>query len=434
MARNFLAFKKPIFSRFFGGRLLMVPCALVLLGSSGLPVQAADTSVVAPLTLPQAIRKTLSQHPDMTVFAHRLEEVEGRIDQAGVGIRPELALEVEDALGTGDYQGVTSAQTTFRVGWLLQQEQLERRVATARLGRESLALEQEIRALDMSAITASLYIRALALEHRYQLSQLAESQQQETVERIRQRVQVGRAPMMELLQSQSRLAQRQLQREDLEHERTALAYQLTARWGEARPDVALAGDLFAVPSLPDADRWLTALRNSPLLRAFASEQRLLDARIAEARSEARPQWQINAGVRRYEASSDMALVAGVSLPWGEDRRVTGQTRSLRARQQQVALQAESEQRRLDTQLRVLVLELEHSQHSIDTLQQRILPDLEQARQQAGQAYESGKLDYVHWYAIQQQWLENRLALVSAYESLHLQWIQLQRLSGASLDF
>ena len=71
---------------------------------------------------------------------------------------------------------------------------------------------------------------------------------------------------------------------------------------------------------------------------------------------------------------------------------------------------------------------------IETLQQRILPALKSAQAQATQAYESGKLGYQPWISILNKKLGAQQDLLSAFEAIHLQHIELQRLTGTALTF
>ena len=71
---------------------------------------------------------------------------------------------------------------------------------------------------------------------------------------------------------------------------------------------------------------------------------------------------------------------------------------------------------------------------IETLQQRVIPALNDAQAQATQAYESGKLGYQPWISILNKKLGAQQDLLSAFEAIHLQHIELQRLTGTTLTF
>jgi cobalt-zinc-cadmium efflux system outer membrane protein len=81
----------------------------------------------------------------------------------------------------------------------------------------------------------------------------------------------------------------------------------------------------------------------------------------------------------------------------------------------------------------MLQEMRHSRHVIDTTQQRIVPLLENALSEAASAFDIGKLNYSQWYIVQQELLTAKSRLLDAYESLHLQHIEIQRLTGSSIS-
>jgi len=115
--------KKPIGYRFY----------VALLGLSlGFTAWAEQVQTPKTISLVEAVKLTLEHHPDLRAFAPQQRMWEGRIQQAGVGERPQIGFMVEDALGTGDHSGFKSMQSTLTFSWLLQQEQVASRVNAAK--------------------------------------------------------------------------------------------------------------------------------------------------------------------------------------------------------------------------------------------------------------------------------------------------------------
>ena len=152
-----------------------------------------------------------------------------------------------------------------------------------------------------------------------------------------------------------------------------------------------------------------------------------------ARIDAKPQWQFTAGVRRYEASDDFGVVAGVSIPWGDSNRNAGTLAALQARQDVLASEQTALMQTLDAQLYVLLQEMAHSQHVINTVQTAIVPTLEQALTEASNAFEQGQLSYNQYSGVRRELLSAQSRLLEAFESLHLQHIEIQRLTGTSIS-
>jgi cobalt-zinc-cadmium efflux system outer membrane protein len=142
---------------------------------------------------------------------------------------------------------------------------------------------------------------------------------------------------------------------------------------------------------------------------------------------------VSAGIRRYETSDDFGLVAGISIPFGNDERSLGEVQVIKAKQAEYQSQSEVLKRTLNTQLFVLLQNMKHSKHVIDTLTQQVIPLLEKASMQASNAYDIGRIGYLEWTTIKQELLSTQAQLLDAYQAIHLQHIEIQRLTGATLS-
>ncbi len=426
----------PIANRFLRRFQMPTFTALVFGGACMLasPVNAQSASQQAILSLDQAVQRTLEQHPQLGVFPHRREAYQGLAEQVGVGQRPNVGLMVEDFGGDGDHNGFDSAQSTLSISWVIQGARIDRRIQSARVAASQVDIQHAIIALDLSAQTARLFIQALVDEQRLMLAQQAARQARNTVSDIKKRVDAGKSPEFERLQAEVELAQRELEAEDLQHILTSTRYKLSAQWGDSRKDYRLVGELFKMPIIDSIEQQFDTLMLNPALTLLATQQRIAQSEIELARIEAKPQWQFSVGVRRYEATDNFGMVAGLSVPLGQDRSSAGKIRSLEAKQAEYGSESEALKRQLNTQLYVLLQEIKHSQHVIEALQQRIIPALNTAQAQATQAYETGKLGYQQWTTILHKKMRAQQDLLSAFESIHLQHVELQRLTGTTLTF
>ncbi|MDP4639657.1 MAG: TolC family protein [Pseudomonadales bacterium] len=386
------------------------------------------------LSLDQAVQLTLAQHPQLGTFLHRREAYQGLVEQVGVAERPGVGLVIEDFGGNGEHKGFDSAQSTLSISWVMQEALIDQRIKAAQVTATQVDVQRQIKALDLSAQTARLFIQALVDEQRLTLARQAQQQAAGTVNALKKRVDAGKSPEFERLQAEVEVAQRELETEDLQQVLMSTLYQLRAQWGGERNDFRLAGELLSIPTLGSVEQQFAQLQQNPTLTLLVTQQRIAESEIELARIEAKPQWQFSVGVRRFEAGSDFGMVAGVSVPLGKDRGSTGKIRSLQARQAEFASEAAALQRQLDTQLYVLLQEIKHSQHVIETLQTRIIPTLNAAHEQATYAYETGKLGYQQWVILLSKKLGAQQDLLSAVEAIHLQHIELQRLTGTALTF
>ncbi|AEE25345.1 outer membrane efflux protein (plasmid) [Glaciecola sp. 4H-3-7+YE-5] len=425
---------KPIAARFLIRKTLWfcLPFASLLLILPSL-AHAQDMSNQQALDLSQAISFSLSEHPEMTVFTHQREALNARVKQAKILPRPTIGLTIEDAMGTGTHSNFGAAQSTLNIAWVLEYRAIDSRVNAAKNAATQVDFERDIKALDISAHTAKLFIEALILEQRLQLAKLAEQQANDALSAITRRVEAGKSLSIEQLQSEAELVRRGLEVEDLEHELEASRYQLVAQWGGEANQYVPQGDLLDVPVIENLPTQLAKLKAHPALLAFANQQRIAQSQIELARIEAKPKWQVSAGIRRYESTDDFGLVAGISIPFGNDARSLGDVQVIQAKQAEYQSQADVLARKLNTQLFVLLQNMKHSKHVIDTLTDRVIPLLEKASDEANRAYDIGRLGYLEWTSIRQELLSTQAQLLDAYQAIHLQHIEIQRLTGASLS-
>jgi len=425
---------KPTIDRFLSSNIMRLGLSIIG-GLAMLPlfVNAQAVQAKETLNLSQAISFALSEHPEMSVFGHQRKSLDARIKQAGVLPRPTIGFTIEDAMGTGTHSNFGAAQSTLSIAWVLEQSAIEKRVDAATNAATQVDFDIEIKALDISAYTAKLFIESLILEQRLQLAELAEKQADSALSAITRRVEAGKSLSIEQLQSKAELVRRSLEVEDLDHELKASRYQLVAQWGGEVSDYVLQGELLNVPAIKDLSSQLAKLQAHPALLAFANKQRIAQSQIELARIEARPKWQVSAGIKRYESTDDYGIVAGISIPFGKDSRSLGEVRVIQAQQAEYQSQSDVFTRKLSTQLFVLLQNMEHSKHVIDALTEQVIPLLEKASEEASKAYDIGRLGYLEWTSIRQELLSTQAQLLDAYQAIHLQYIEIQRLTGASLS-
>lgn len=416
---------KPIASRFLGFSLII---GLLLITSSNLKAE-----IKKEINLDEAIHLTLSKSPELLRFQYLKQQHDGKIQQSKVGSKPQLDLSIEDAFGTGDYSGFENAQTTIGITWVLDKNLVESRTKASREAASQINFERQIKALDLSASTAKIFVKNLALQEQIKLSQSNLTETKNALTLVKKRTQKGLGSAVDVVQMKASVAHAELMLEDLQHELKSRQYELMSQWGESNRLRVAKGNLFSTPTLVSTEMVMQNLQNHPLLSALNNKRRVLDSEIELARIEAEPRWSINTGIRRYERTSDYGVMAGISIPLGTQGSNQGKIRSLKAEQSIYDAEIVSLKQKLNTQIFVLLQEIEHSQHIIDTTQKTIIPLMKKAKSEVNKAYELGKASYLKWYNVQQDYLATHLNLINTYKTLHLQRIELQRLTGTSIQ-
>lgn len=388
----------------------------------------------APLTLSNALSRTMAQNPGLRVFDFRLQGLEGKRLTADQAPAYEAGLEVENVLGSGALQGVDGAEYTLSLSSVIELGGKRRARTGAVSSRYDLAeAEREAETLDLLGQVTQRYVATLALQEKLALSAQAVELSEATLSTVTRRAKQGAAPEAEVLRAKAALAQSRIAHSALQTEYEKRKMALASLWGETRVDFQrLQGDLFRFESSERFEVLYQQASESPVIRVYASERRMRDAeiRLARSQSESDIRWQI--GARRLETTGDTALVAGLSMPLFAGRRNRGEVQAAMAARNEVEYRQQSALLRLHS----LLFEAYHTrQQNVDAVEQlrsTVLPDLTKALDLTRQAYERGRYSYVEWTAAQRELLSAREALVEAAATALLNQALIEQLTAQSM--
>ena len=395
--------------------------------------QTVSTSDQAALNLDTAVARTLQSNPRLIAFGYQIHAQQGRLQQSELKPNLQLGLSVENAFGSGIYQGFDSAETTLSLAWVLERGKRESRIDAARAGISFLETEAEIWRLDAGAETARVFLDTLALQERLIRTDDAVMLAEQTTAAVQKRVQAGRTPAADLARAEAELARMRLDREDIEHELRTSHRRLAAQWGATQPDFThVIGDVHQLPT-PDAyASLLTRLEQNPDLSRYLNEKRLREAELRLAEAQAKPNWQLTAGIRRLERSDDQAFIAGITIPLTTRNRNEGRISEARARLAMTDADRAATRVRIETQLFALYQELQYSLHRAATIREEILPRIEQALEDTERAYAAGRYGYFELRVVQAELLDTRTALVESSIDAHRHVIEIERMTGTAV--
>ena len=168
-------------------------CVLVVaLATLGTQARAEVDAPERPaLGLAEALERAFGHNKDLAAFAYRTAEQQGRLEQAGLLPNPRVELTVEDAAGSGIYEGFDAAQTTLSLGWVLEGRLRRERVRAAGAGSALLAADAEILRLEVAADTADHFLESLASQVRLERAEAAIALAERTVDAVTRRARAG---------------------------------------------------------------------------------------------------------------------------------------------------------------------------------------------------------------------------------------------------
>ncbi len=411
---------------------------VILGGSLMVCSTAAVTQPVSPpaevlLNLNTAVSRTLEANPRLTALGYQIEAEQGRLLQSGLAPNPQLGVMMENALGSGDFKGIDSTETTLSLAWVLERGKRERRVDAARAALTLTEFDAKVHQLDAAAETARKFLGALAFQEQLLREDQAVALAEQTARAVEKRVLAGRTPSADLARAEAELARMRLNREDIEHELLTARHRLAAQWGNTQPGFTrVSGDVNQLPTVDTFAALLERVDQNPDVSRYLSEKRLREAELRLQEANARPNWQLMAGVRRFEQSDDQALVAGITIPLA--RRNLNQGRIAEARAQLAMTDANRVATRvqIETQLFAIYQELQHSLHRSTVLREDILPRLERALVDTERAYTAGRYGYFELRVVQAELLEAQTALVESSIDVHRHLVEIERLTGTTV--
>ena len=382
------------------------------------------------MTLHDALQRVSDAHPDLRLIDASAGVLDAARDSAALGPATTLDATLENLAGSGEARGLHGAELTLGIASIFERGgKREARIALADSRRDALATERDARRLDLLADVARRYLDAAAARWRGDVAQQDARQRSNARDAARKRFTAGAAPESAALSAEAALARAELaQARARLGERHAFAY-LAALWGRQNEgsETPAAEEPATLPELEPLDALLVRLEQNPELAKLADARRIADARLrlAETDSRADVSWQV--GVRRLQASRDMALVAGLSVPLGHARRAAPSIREATLERDALGIERES----IALALRITLLEAagryELAREEVRRLDADVLPRLHTAAAAAERAYRAGAGGYLEWAQLQSEAIDARFQRVDAATAGLTALIEIQRL-------
>jgi len=377
-----------------------------------------------PLTLADALARAARVDPGLAGASARQAAAEAAVRQADLRPNPTLGLEVENLAGTGGYSILDRPETTLSYGRTLERgRKREARVGEARAGVAVARLRAEVQRLDYLRDAQAAYAEALAAEAELLVAEARLIAAQQAQADVARRVKSARDPLFAGSRAEALTAQAEIAR-DRAREAAKTARTLAAGyWGGG--DFAVPLDAFfnvAPPAeLPAASPPDLALMEAERDAAAAS------VRLARAQGLADP--TVSGGLRHFGAGSDLALVAGVSIPLGVGR--TNRANVARAEAQRSAAEADVAAARIARDREIV--RLTARQRALATESERIraevIPHAIRAVEQVTDGFNRGGFSFADVTAAQAALAEARARRVEVLREFHQGQAALDRLTG-----
>lgn len=383
-----------------------------------------------PLRLEEAVTRALASNPSMVAETAQLQAVQARAEREGLPPAYTVGGEIENVAGTGGLRGIDSAETTLRIGRVI--ELGGKRAARQSLGRAEVNQQQHqtnTARLDLVSRTTTRFIAVLARQQRLDYAEERVQQAERTRREIGAWVTAARNPQSDLQAAAITLAEAELARETAQHELASARMTLAASWGALTPDFGpLVGDLQTLPTVEPFETLAARLSMTPELWASRLQAETIAAKRRVAEASAKPDIDLSLGVRRLEAFNSQGLVMSISVPLGS--RMRSGYSIAQANAELAALEARRDAERFERHQAVFdkYQELMHARHEVETLRTRILPMAEDALATTRRGFEAGRFSFIALAQAQRTLFDLNARAVDAGARYHLLLVEVERLT------
>lgn len=383
------------------------------------------------LSLREAIALSAARNPQLEALRSEADALREQAQLQGLSPSPHIELQLENFAGTGELSGTDALESTLQFSKVIElggKAQARRHVGDREL--EKLEADQRVRRVDALAEVAARFVHVLADQERLQATQRAVTLAEAASLAAQARVEAGAASPAQASRAQIAVARARIEAEHAEHELRSSRVALATQWGDTDPAFGqVDGDLFGLVAPEPLERYVQRIENNPGILAFASEQRLIEARTRLARSQSRPSVNVNVGVRRLEAFDDAALVAGFAVPLGTSKRARGELRAVEAERAALGLREQAHRLELHSTLFGVYQELLHARTEAQALRDDIGPQARGMLATTEAGYRAGRFSFLELADAQRQLLDIELDAIDAAEAFHTLLIDLERITG-----
>ena len=409
--------------------LAIVACAVIASATCN-----AQEMLTGTISLRDALAATISTNPKLRSFPLRNDALLGEREIADLKPPFMVGAEIEDALGTGDIRDFTGAEATLRLSSVVEMGgKRAARVGMINRRIDVLNAEQRVVELDLLVEVVRRFIDVAVAQEQVGLQAQSTAIAEQTVDSIEPLVTAGQAPQLETDRAQAALLRARLAEQAANARLGSARIRLASMWANNTPQFgAVSSDILTVEQAESIESILAELSSNPDIEIFAAESRLLEAelRLAQTRQEGDIQW--SAGIRHLKEFDDTGFAFGVTIPLFNKARASGAERSARANLQEVELRQLTALIAIEGEIRSLHQALQQAINQVNTLQQQVIPILQDVQQQTLQAYGAGNYSYVELITAQQEFLDAQLSLISSAGNVHRIRAEIERLSGLPL--
>ncbi len=383
------------------------------------------------LILEVAIDLALQYNPGLKGYTAAENEALARSEQAGRGFNPELGLEVENFIGSGDYSGFSSAEYTLFLAQTFQLGgKLSKQRDAAGWNAEMVRLEARLQALDLQAQVTRVFVEILTGQQEVSLARELVRLAEQDLEFVERRVKKGATSPVEISRAQVALYSARMVLDSTRQALKIKKVQLSTLWNTTTPTFGSAsGSLESVQPVPQWEELIHRLDQSPRLERMELEAGSRRAELAVLQAQGKIDLTASAGIRHFSYSGDNAAVAAISIPLPVVNRNKDGIRAGQYGLDQVDAQRQFQLVTLREELAGQHEQMSTAYIQAISIRDEILPTSEQALTQTNVAYRKGLFTLTDVISVRRTWFELSNRYFTALASYQSAAVEIARILG-----
>ncbi len=376
---------------------------------------------------------TLRQNPGLQAFSWETRVRDAEVVQAGLFPNPEIAIDVENFAGSGDFSGMGQSETTIALGQRIELGgKRPKRRHVAELEREIAGWDYEDARLEVLTEASKAFTDVLAAQEGLSLAAEILRISEESLAAVSRRVRAGASSAVEQTRAEVSVSATRVEQMRAQTTLLQARTRLVAMWGGgggANFERA-EGDIFDIQVPPTLDTLLPQIQNNPSIARWSHETELRQAVVELEKAKRIPDITAIGGVRRLEETSDSALVFGVVVPLAVIDRNQGAREASRFDLLKAKQERRAEELRVISELQVALQFIEASYAEISILRDSILPRAQQAYEGVRNGYTRGLFRYADVLEAQRTLFELKEQHIESLRAYHTASADIKNLTGS----
>jgi cobalt-zinc-cadmium efflux system outer membrane protein len=415
---------KPVLITLAGFLVLgvLLPCVV-------LAEEKQEKILTGAITLVQAQQTVLLKNPDLQAFSYEVRAREAETLQAGLLPNPRLNVRVENAAGSGGFNGFDQSETTVQLSQRLELgNKRNLRKNSANLSKEIAGWDYEVQRLEVLTRVSKSFTHVLKAQQKVSLTAEGVQLAKKFLNTVSERVKAGKVAVIEKIKAQVALANMRMKEERARQDLKNARRKLSVLWGDPEPKFdSVQGDLFRVPEkvLPK----LATLPSNPRIAKWSTALAHRQAELDVENSKAVPDLTLKGGYRRLEENDDNALVFGLTVPLNWFNRNQGGIAKARHRLSKVQEENRAKILRMQEALLKAYSEESFSHAKVISIKTEVLPGAKKALDAISEGYRFGKFGLLDVLDSQKTFFQIQSQYLDALANYHYAVADVKHLTG-----